>query len=208
MNLGSFDRYMGLAMRNMALVGACLLLTVCAGPPPTVEWVKAGVDDATVSREIDDCRAQANRALTRQQGINQDISATLGRNWQMSQTTGIQRQSMKSGRRRHRRSGLQQLHARQGLQETGLTAPRTKKMIAFPGGWHAGANPRPFRDHGDDAVDAPAEARPGSRRTYPQNPRSRGGRPVRRQHAALALSGRDRPAGEKDGRRLLQAGLG
>jgi hypothetical protein len=94
MNAGSFGRDMSLPARGMAMIAACLLLTVCAGPPPTREWVKAGVDDATVSREIDDCRAQANRALNRQQGINQDISATLGRNWQMSQTTGIQRQSM------------------------------------------------------------------------------------------------------------------
>jgi hypothetical protein len=34
-------------------------------------------------------------ALSRQQGINQDISATLGRNWQMSQTTGLQDQNMR-----------------------------------------------------------------------------------------------------------------
>ena len=94
MSAGSFGREAGSALRFAALAAACLLLTVCAGPPSTAEWVKAGVDDATVSREIDDCRAQADRALNRQQGINQDISATLGRNWQMSGTAGIQRQSM------------------------------------------------------------------------------------------------------------------
>ncbi len=82
-------------LRNAAAVAACLLLTVCASPPATTNWVRAGADDATVSREIADCRAQANAALRNQQGINQDISATLGRNWQMSQTTGIEDQSMR-----------------------------------------------------------------------------------------------------------------
>jgi hypothetical protein len=89
-----FGRDTDLAMRNTAAVAACLLLAVCAGPPATTNWVKTGADDAAVSREIADCQAQANKALARQQGINQDISASLGRNWQLSQTTGIQDQSM------------------------------------------------------------------------------------------------------------------
>jgi hypothetical protein len=93
---GFFDRGRGIARRDTAMVFACLLLTtVCAGPPPTTTWVKAGADDPTTQHEIDDCRAQANVALARQQGINQDISATLGRNWQMSQTTGLQDQNMR-----------------------------------------------------------------------------------------------------------------
>jgi hypothetical protein len=41
------------------------------------------------------CRAQANKALAGQQGINQDINATLGRNWALSNTTGIQDQTMR-----------------------------------------------------------------------------------------------------------------
>jgi hypothetical protein len=90
-----FDRDTGLAIRNATVIVACLLLTVCAGPPPTTNWVKAGADDPTTQHEIDDCRAQANVALARQQGINQDISATLGRNWQMSQTTGLQDQNLR-----------------------------------------------------------------------------------------------------------------
>ena len=92
---GFFGRDTGLAMRNAAAVVACLLLSVCASPPATTAWVKAGADDPTTQHEINDCRAQANQALARQQGINQDISATLGRNWAMSYTTGIQDQSMR-----------------------------------------------------------------------------------------------------------------
>jgi hypothetical protein len=92
---GFFGRNTNIARRDTAMVVACLLLTVCAGPPPTSNWVKAGADDPTTQHEINDCRAQANQALAKQQGINQDISATLGRNWQMSQTTGIQDQNMR-----------------------------------------------------------------------------------------------------------------
>ncbi len=90
-----FDRDTGLAIRNATVVVGCLLLTVCASPPATTAWVKAGGNDPTTQHEINDCRAQANQALARQQGINQDISATLGRNWQMSQTTGLQDQNMR-----------------------------------------------------------------------------------------------------------------
>jgi hypothetical protein len=90
-----FNRDTSLAIRNATVVVGCLLLTVCAGPPPMTNWVKAGADDPTTQHEINDCRAQANQALAYQQGINQDISATLGRNWQMSQTTGLQDQNMR-----------------------------------------------------------------------------------------------------------------
>lgn len=81
--------------RDVATLAAGLLLTAaCAGPPSETRWVKAGMDDAGVARETNDCQAQASAAQNRQQGINQDISATLGRNWAMSYTTGIQDQSM------------------------------------------------------------------------------------------------------------------
>jgi hypothetical protein len=79
----------GFGVCGMAAVAACLGLTVCTGPPGGGRWVKAGADDAATSREIDDCRSQANVAQNREEGINQDISATLGRNWQMSNTTMI-----------------------------------------------------------------------------------------------------------------------
>ncbi len=72
-----------------------LLLTVCADPAPPTKWVKAGVDDRTIERELEDCVSQASIARAREEGINQDISATLGRNWQMGQTTAIVDQSMR-----------------------------------------------------------------------------------------------------------------
>lgn len=75
---------------------ACLLLTVCAGETPTTtNWVKTGADDKTVARELHDCNAQANAALATEQGINADINATLGRNWQLGGTQAVEAQSMR-----------------------------------------------------------------------------------------------------------------
>jgi hypothetical protein len=74
----------------------CLLLTACAAQTTTeVRWMKTGVDDQTVSGELRDCNAQANAALASEQGINADINATLGRNWQLGGTQGIETQAMR-----------------------------------------------------------------------------------------------------------------
>jgi len=73
----------------------CLLLTVCAGQTTTTNWTKSGADDQTIERELADCNAQANAALATEQGINADINATLGRNWQLAGTQNTQSQSMR-----------------------------------------------------------------------------------------------------------------
>jgi hypothetical protein len=81
--------------RAAAILFGCLLPIACAqqsGPP--VHWVKAGVDDATTARELQACRHQANAAFANQEGINEDITATLGGNWQRSSTLGIETQSL------------------------------------------------------------------------------------------------------------------
>jgi hypothetical protein len=81
--------------RAAAVLG-CLWLTVCsAQTTTTTEWVKTGADDQTVARELQDCNAQAGAALARQQGINADINATLGRNWQLGGTQAIEAQTMR-----------------------------------------------------------------------------------------------------------------
>jgi hypothetical protein len=79
------------------LLLACLGLAACGNsPPPPTHWVKAGASEATTERELDACRQQANAVLARQQGVNEDITATLGGNWQLSSTYGIETQSLKS----------------------------------------------------------------------------------------------------------------
>jgi hypothetical protein len=77
-----------------ARVLICLLVAACAGATTTTRWVKTGSDDEAISRELRDCNAQVNAALASERGINQDINATLGRNWQMGGTLGIEDQAM------------------------------------------------------------------------------------------------------------------
>jgi hypothetical protein len=84
----------GLRARAAAVVLGCLLSTACAAPAPAGHWVKAGADDATAAREVKACREQADAVLASQQGINEDITATLGGNWQRGSTLGIESQSM------------------------------------------------------------------------------------------------------------------
>jgi hypothetical protein len=93
---GDFPMTLPNDCRRLPAVLGCLLLTVCAGQTPTeTSWVKAGADDQTISRELADCNAQANAALASEQGINADINATLGRNWQLGGTQTIEAQSMR-----------------------------------------------------------------------------------------------------------------
>jgi hypothetical protein len=77
-----------------AVIAATLLASGCAMPAAQTKWVKVGVNEATTAREIDDCRARASEAQNTQAGINADRSATLGRNWELSNTTGLQAQTM------------------------------------------------------------------------------------------------------------------
>jgi hypothetical protein len=79
--------------RAAAGILVCLLLAVCAAPTTSARWVKSGADDETISRELRDCNEQANAALANERGINQDINATLGGNWQFSGTAGIEEQA-------------------------------------------------------------------------------------------------------------------
>jgi len=90
----SVCRYLRRLPAAAAALG-CLMLTVCTGQTTTTNWVKAGADDQTIARELDDCNAQANAALANEQGINADINATLGRNWQLGGTQTIEAQAMR-----------------------------------------------------------------------------------------------------------------
>jgi hypothetical protein len=85
---------LGLHPRAAGAFLGCLLLTVCAAPATTSRWIKTGSDEATTAREVQACQAQADAVLSTQMGINQDITATLGGNWQRSSTLGIETGSL------------------------------------------------------------------------------------------------------------------
>lgn len=72
-----------------------LALTACTLFAPAPGWVRAGADQAATAREANNCRAQANAALGNEHAINQDISATLGGNWQRARTADVVGQSLR-----------------------------------------------------------------------------------------------------------------
>jgi hypothetical protein len=95
MKTGCDARGMRLGLRHSAAICVVVVAAACAAPQQVqVRWIKSGVDDATVTREVNDCQAQAAQVQKTQQGINEDRSATLGRNWALSYTTGLQSQTM------------------------------------------------------------------------------------------------------------------
>jgi hypothetical protein len=90
--IGHDDRF---GLRAAVGIFGCFFLAVCSGTTTEVRWVKTGADDQTISRELNDCNAQANAALANEQGINADISATLGRNWALGGTVPVEQQAMR-----------------------------------------------------------------------------------------------------------------
>jgi hypothetical protein len=80
--------------RVVSGVGGCLLLIACAASDASNNWVKTGADSAATLHELQDCQRRASAVEARQQNINQDITATLGGNWQRGNTFGIVTQNM------------------------------------------------------------------------------------------------------------------
>jgi hypothetical protein len=97
MNTQCDGRETCVGLRHSAAICSVVLLTACAAPQSVqIQWIKSGVNDATVAREVNDCEAQAAAVQKTEQGINEDRSATLGRNWALSYTTGLQNQTMQA----------------------------------------------------------------------------------------------------------------
>lgn len=105
------------AVSRTIIVSAYLLLAGCAASSSGSGWVKAGADQAMTARQAGDCRARANAALASEHGINEDISATLGGNWQLGHTTSVVDQSMAEPGRRLCQTGVRQLHAEKGFKK-------------------------------------------------------------------------------------------
>ena len=74
-----------------ALAAAALLGGCASGAD---EWTKPGADDAAVAQAYQSCRSQADERVGPEIGINQDILATRGADWQRAQVQNLQTQSM------------------------------------------------------------------------------------------------------------------
>ena len=74
-----------------ALAAAALLGGCASGAD---EWTKPGADEAVVAQAYRSCRSLADERVGPEIGINQDILATRGADWQRSQIRGVQTKTM------------------------------------------------------------------------------------------------------------------
>jgi len=73
---------------------ACCSRSAPLRPPPRFTGSRLAPTTKQFPASCANCNAQANAALASERGINQDINATLGGNWQFSGTSAIEQQSM------------------------------------------------------------------------------------------------------------------
>jgi hypothetical protein len=79
-------------MMRIAGVLAAALLGGCSSGAG--EWTKPGTDEAAVAQAYRNCRSQAEERVGPEIGINQDILATRGADWQRAQVQNLQTRTM------------------------------------------------------------------------------------------------------------------
>ena len=85
-------------MKRVCIPVVCLVLAGCAGSA-TDKWTKPGLKAETAERDLSDCQDQARSATQREAGIDADITATLGQDWQRGGVLGMKRDDMASSNR-------------------------------------------------------------------------------------------------------------
>ena len=78
--------------RIACALAAAALLGGCASGAD--EWTKPGADEAAVAQAYRTCRSLAEERVGPEIGINQDILATRGADWQRSQVQNLQTRTM------------------------------------------------------------------------------------------------------------------
>jgi hypothetical protein len=80
------------AMRIAGALAVAVLLGGCASG--AAGWTKPGADEAAVAQSYRSCRELAEARVGPEIGINQDILATRGTDWQRSQVGNLQARTM------------------------------------------------------------------------------------------------------------------
>jgi hypothetical protein len=80
----------------VAILG--LVLAGCSGSAID-KWTKPGVTADTADTDLSDCQDQSRSATRRDAGIDADITATLGQDWQRGGIAGMKRDDMASSNR-------------------------------------------------------------------------------------------------------------
>jgi hypothetical protein len=85
------------SMRRVCIAIACLALVGCAGGAD--KWTKPGVTPDMTETELSDCESEAHSATQRDAGIDADILASRGQDWQRAGTLGLKRDDMANSNR-------------------------------------------------------------------------------------------------------------
>jgi predicted small secreted protein len=68
-----------------------LVAVLLAGCSNTGAWTKPGAGPADIAAALQQCRTAADRAVGPEEGINEDIEATRGTDWERSQIGSVAR---------------------------------------------------------------------------------------------------------------------
>jgi hypothetical protein len=85
-------------MKRVCVAILSLMLAGCAGSASD-KWSKPGVKAETADNDLSDCEDQARSATRRDAGIDADITATLGQDWQRGGILGMKRDDMANSNR-------------------------------------------------------------------------------------------------------------
>jgi uncharacterized protein YceK len=85
-------------MKRVCIAVVCLVLAGCAGSASDT-WSKPGVKPEVADSDLSDCQDQARSATRRDAGIDADITATLGQDWQRGGILGMKRDDMANSNR-------------------------------------------------------------------------------------------------------------
>jgi hypothetical protein len=85
-------------MKRVCVAILSLMLAGCAGSNAD-RWSKPGVKAETAESDLSDCEDQARSATRRDAGIDADILASRGGDWQRAGTLGIKRDDMANSNR-------------------------------------------------------------------------------------------------------------
>jgi hypothetical protein len=94
---GGIARLAEARMGRIGIVALLVALGACASGG--TGWTKAGVSQDTVDSDYDSCAGEARQATRRDAGIDADILATRGQDWQRTGTLRLKEDSMAQERR-------------------------------------------------------------------------------------------------------------
>jgi hypothetical protein len=102
-------------MKRICIAILGFVLVGCAGDGGD-RWTKPGATPDTAETELSDCESEARRATQRDAGIDADILASRGQDWQRSGALGVKRDDMANSSRGRSRQIIARCMAAKGYR--------------------------------------------------------------------------------------------